>query len=68
MENRATLFVLKSDGKYVSGVTPLGVITTTDELARAIAAIGCFAIVFVTQDPIPLKFWLFFCVWSKIKE
>ena len=35
MENRATLFVLKSEGKYVSGVTPLGVITTTDELARA---------------------------------
>ena len=35
MENRATLFVLKSDGKYVSGVTPLGVLTTTDEIARA---------------------------------
>ena len=35
MENHATLFVLKSEGKYVSGVTPLGVLTTSDELARA---------------------------------
>lgn len=35
MENRATLFVLKYEGKYVSGVTPLGVLTTTEELARA---------------------------------